>query len=280
LAEAFHQAGSAFLSLQQYLFAFLYYPQKAQFLISYIQPALYLLSAVLIVLNVVGAGFMVFTFPQTLDQAFVMLVPFLTLVIGVLYLVFPKRILHFCGVEAVEGKSHAIGEGRSSYAGILIACGAGCLFLQEALALQPGLNLMLAFAWLIAGFGIMIQGLVDDGLDFRVFGRMLLSFILGSIALQTAELLAINPQMPRFGVDWVFTVVAALTAGLGLISLLMPKIALKILKLKPQEAFPYTGIGRFISILADRGATLYNFSGVIFEAGIGCLLLALLFGVI
>jgi len=43
-----------------------------------------LLSAVLIVLNVVGAGFMVFTFPQTLDQAFVMLVPFLTLVIGVL----------------------------------------------------------------------------------------------------------------------------------------------------------------------------------------------------
>lgn len=263
---------------------------------------------------------MVFTFPQTLDQAFVMLVPFLTLVIGVLYLVFPKRILHFCGVEAVEGKSHTIGEGRSSYAGILIACGAGCLFLQEALALQPGLNLMLAFAWLIAGFGIMIQGLVDDGLDFRVFGRMLLSFILGSIALQTAELLAINPQMPRFGVDWVFTVVAALTAGLGLISLLMPKIALKILKLKPQEAFPYakgeprgvlggfylslgatyllipqaqlflgfvlagawlfTGIGRFISILADRGATLYNFSGVIFEVGIGCLLLALLFGVI
>jgi hypothetical protein len=279
-----------------------------------------LLSAVLIVLNVFGAGFMVFTFPQTPDQAFVMLVPFVTLIIGVLYFLFPRRILHFCGVEAVDGKPHAIGEGRSSYAGILIACGAGCLFLQEPLALQPGLNLMLAFAWLIAGFGIMIQGLVDDGLDFRVFGRMLLSFILGSVALQTAELLAINPQMPRFGSDWVFATVAVLTAGLGLISLFMPKIALKILKLKPQETFPYaigeprgvlagfylslgmiyllipqaqlflgfvlagawlfTGIGRFISIFVDRGATLYNFAGVIFEVGIGCLLLALLFGVI
>lgn len=274
----------------------------------------------LIVLNVIGAGFMVFTFPQTLDQAFVMLVPFLTLVIGVVYLLFPQRVLHFCGVEAIDGKPHAIGEGRSSYAGILIACGAGCLFLQEPRALQPGLNLMLAFAWLIAGFGIMIQGLVDDGLDLRVFGRMLFSLILGSIALQTAELLEINPQMPRFAADWVFAAVALLTAGLGFISLFMPKTALKILKLKPQEAFPYatgeprgvlagfylslgaiyllipqaqlflgfvlagawlfTGMGRFISIFADRGATLYNFAGVIFEAGIGCILLAMLFGVI
>ena len=274
----------------------------------------------LIVLNVVGADFMVFTFPQTLDQAFVMLVPFLTLIIGALYLIFPRQILHFCGVEAIEGKSFAIGEGRSSYAGILIACGAGCLFLQEPLALQPGLNLMLAFAWLIAGFGIMIQGLVDDGLDLRVFGRMLSALILGSITLQTAELFEINPQMPRFMADWVFSAVALLTAGLGFISLFMPKRALKILKLKPQEIFPYakgeprgvlagfylslggvyllipqaqlflgfvlagawllTGIGRFLSILADRGATLYNFAGVVFEIGIGILLLALLFGVI
>jgi len=140
---------------------------------------------------------------------------------------------------------------------------------------------MLAFAWLIAGFGIMIQGLVDDGLDFRVFGRMLLSFILGSIALQTAELLAINPQMPRFGVDWVFTVVAAggFYLSLGATYLLIPQAQL-FLGFVLAGAWLFTGIGRFISILADRGATLYNFSGVIFEAGIGCLLLALLFGVI
>lgn len=274
----------------------------------------------LIVLNVIGAGFMVFTFPQTLDQAFVMLVPFLTLMIGALYFLLPRRVLHFCGVEAVEGKPHAIGEGRSSYAGILIACGAGCLFLQEPLALQPGLNLMLAFAWLIAGFGIMTQGLVDDGLDFRVFGRMLFALIMGSIALQTAELLEINPKIPGFLADWIFSAIAALTAGLGVISLVMPNTALKILKLKPREIFPYakgeprgvlagfylslggiyllipqtqlflglvlagawlfTGIGRFVSIFADRGMTLYNFAGVIFEVGIGCLLLAPLFGVI
>lgn len=263
---------------------------------------------------------MVFTLPQNFDQAFVMFVPFITLLVGLVYFLFPRKVLGFCGVEAVEGKPHAIGEGRSSYAGILIACGAGCLFLQEPLALQPGLNLMLAFAWLIAGFGIMIQGLVDDGLDFRVFGRMLASLILGSVALQTAELLEVNPQMPRFAVDWVFFMVALLTAGLGLVSLLTPKIALGILKLKPQETFPYakgeprgvlagfylslgatyllvpqaqlflgfvlgaawllTGIGRLVSIFVDRGATLYNFAGMVFEAGIGFLLIGLLLGII
>lgn len=263
---------------------------------------------------------MVFTFPQTLDQALVMVVPFLTLMIGIVYFSFPKRILHFCGVEAIEGKPHAIGEGRSSYAGILIASGAGCLFLQEPQALQPGLNLMLAFAWLITGFGIMTQGLVDDGLDFRVFGRMLFSLILGSVALQTATLLEVIFQLPRFPIDWVFASVAALTALLGLISLITPKIGLKILKLQPQEAYPYakgetrgvlagfylslgatyllvpqaqlflgfilgaawllTGIGRLVSIGVDRGATLYNFAGVIFEVGIGILLLGLILGFI
>lgn len=263
---------------------------------------------------------MVFTFPQTFDEAFVMFVPFITLLVGLAYLVFPRKVLNFCGVEAVEGKPHTIGEGRSSYAGILIAAGAGCLFLQEPQALQPGLNLMLAFAWLITGFGIMLQGLIDDGLDFRVFGRMLAAFILGSIALDGAELLSINPQMPRFPLEWVFSAVAVLTAGLGVISLVLPKTGLKILKLQPMEAYPYakgetrgvlagfylslgltyllvpqaqlflgfvmgaawllTGLGRLLSIVVDRGATAYNFAGVVFEAGIGLVLLALVSGII
>jgi len=263
---------------------------------------------------------MVFTLPQNLDQAFVMIVPFLTLVIGLAYLVFPRHILDFCGVQAIKDKPEAIGEGRSSYAGIITACGAGCLFLQEPLALQPGLNLMLAFAWLIAGFGIMTQGLVDDGLDLRVFGRMLFCLVIGSIALETAELLEVRLQMPRYFVDWVFSGVALMTAGLGIISLLMPNIALRILRLEPRPEFAYakgeprgvlagfylslgatyllvpqaqlflglvmgaawlfTGIGRIISILADEGATGYNFAAAAFELGVGGLLLALVLGVI
>ncbi len=249
-----------------------------------------------------------------------MLVPFLTLVTGILYLVFPRQILSFYGVEAVEGKVHAIGEGRSSYAGILIAFGAGCLFLQEPLALQPGLNLMLALAWLAAGLGIMLQATIDGGLNARVISRMVVSFILAAIALRTADFLEIDPQLPRFFSDWVFFAVAGLTVILGLISLVLPKLAFRILKLKPKVAFSYakgeprgilagfnlslgmcyillpqgqlfiglilggawllTGIGRFVSIIVDRGATLYNFAGVVFEIGIGSLLLALILGLV
>jgi len=263
---------------------------------------------------------MVFTFPQNFDQAFVMIVPFLTLVVGLIYLIFPGRILGFCGVRAIEGRPEAIGEGRSSYAGIVIACGAGCLFLQEPIALQPGLNLMLAFAWLIAGFGIMTQGLVDDGLDLRVFGRMLFCLVVGSVALQTAELLEVRFQMPRYSVDWVFSAVALMTAGLGLVSLLIPNVALRILRLEPQPEFPYakgeprgvlagfylslgatyllvaqaqlflglvlgaawlfTGIGRMLSIVADKGFTGYNLAAAAFELGVGVILLALVLGIV
>ena len=263
---------------------------------------------------------MVFTFPQTLDQAFVMLVPFLTLLVGLLYLIFPKRMLNYCGVEAIDGKPHAMGEGRSSYAGILIACGAGCLFLQEPLALQPGLNLMLAIAWLIAGFGFSLQASFDGGMNARVIGRMVVSLVFAILAWRTVEFFEIDPRMPDYTSEWVFFVVALLTLLLGLISLFLPKLGLRILKLQPKQMFSYakgetrgvlagfyislgltyllfppaqlfiglilgaawllTGIGRFISILFDRGATVYNFSGVIFEAGIGSLLLAQIFGVI
>lgn len=265
-------------------------------------------------------GFMVFTFPQTLDQAFIMLVPFLTLVMGVLYFLFPKRILNYCGVEAVEGKLHTIGEGRSSYAGILMACGAGCLFLQEPLALQPGLNLMLALAWFITGFGISLQVSIDGAANRHVVARMVVSLILALIAYLSADFLEIDFRLPSYFSDWVFFAVAVLTLVLGLISLLLPGLGLRILKLKPMEIAPFakgetrgllagfyislgatylffpqaqlfiglvmagawllTGIGRFVSILVDRGATLYNFAAVIFEIGIGSLLLGLVFGII
>lgn len=253
-----------------------------------------------------------------------MLVPFLTLLIGVLYLVFPKRILHSSGLEAVEGIPHAIGEGRSSYAGILIACGAGCLFLQEPLALQPGLNLLLAIAWLITGAGFLIQILFDGGRVLSVILKMCFAFFMGVIAYLNAELVKFNFAMPTGAlVEWVIFLVALLTLILGLISLFLPSMGLKILKLKPSSAKPYgkgqtrgvlagfyialgfaclfysdpfiakqfaaiimagawllTGIGRFVSIIVDRGATLYNFAAVIFEAGVGSLLLALILGLI
>ncbi len=147
---------------------------------------------------------------------------------------------------------------------------------------------------------------------------------MGVIAYWNAELVGFNFVMPGGPlVDWVIFLVALLTLLLGLISLILPAVGLKILKLQPNaaksfgkgqtrgvlagfyialgltclvysdpfiakqfaaiilaEAWLLTGIGRFLSIIVDRGATLYNFAAVIFEAGIGSLLLALLLGLI
>jgi len=252
-----------------------------------------------------------------------MLAPVITLLLGLLYLLFPRKVLSFSGLEAVEHAPHAIGEGRSSYAGILIAFGAGCLLLQEPALLQPGLNLMLAAAWLIAGFGVILQGLVDGITNFKVFGKFIIYCLLGAAALSSAEPLAFNFRMPLTAGEYIVSFVALLTFVLGFISLFLPKLALKILKLRAKPdclhgisetrgllagfyvalgaapillldnyiawlfisiilagTWALTGIGRFISIIVDRGATLYNFAGVIFEIGVGILLLALLFGVI
>ncbi len=253
-----------------------------------------------------------------------MLVPFLTLLIGVLYLAVPKLILHSSGLVAVDAKPHAIGEGRSSYAGILIACGAGCLFLQEPLALQPGLNLLLAMAWLITGVGILVQIGLDEARERNLVLKMCLAFFLGVTAYWNAEPVNFNFVVPSSSlVEWMVFLVALLTLVLGLISLFIPRLALKILNLKPSDGKPYargqtrgvlagfyialgfaclfysdpfiakqfaaiilagawlfTGFGRLVSIIVDRGATLYNFVAMIFEAGIGGLLLVLILGLI
>lgn len=112
--------------------------------------------------------------------------------------------------------------------------------------------------------------------------------------------------------------VAALTLGLGLIALFFPKRALRILKLEHRIAMPFaagetrgtlagfyvaigfvvlaspqpadfvvlvmaaawlvTGMGRMLSIVLDRGFTLYNIIGVAFEICVGLGVFAIVFG--
>ncbi len=260
-----------------------------------------------------------FPYPQTVDQAFMLAVQLLTLLIGLFYLLVPKKILNFCGVEAVHDKPYAVGEGRSSYAGILIAFGAGCVLLQ-----QPSLNLLLAIAWLVAGLGIFAQIVLDGGRDLAVYLKLVFVLLMGVLSYWNAELVNFNlVLLSGSPVEWVIFLVAILTFVLGLINLLMPTLALKILKLEASAEKPYgkgetrgllagfyfslgfaclffadpfiakqfaaiimggswllIGVGRFVSIIVDRGATLYNFAALIFEFGIGSLLLAMIFGLI
>ena len=249
-----------------------------------------------------------------------MLVPIITLLVGFAYLIFSRRLLHIQGLEALPRHPEAIGEGRSSYAGILLALSLGCLLLQEPMALQPGLNLMLALAWLLAGAGWLLQMVIERARGVQQIAKVMAALALGMLALWTAEPAEPGFRHPNGYAEWIFLGVAVLTGVLGLISLVLPRLALKILRLQnrvevahavgeprgilagfnlslgatyifvPQAqlfvglvlgaAWILTGAGRVLSVVVDRGASVYNFLAILFEIGLGAVLLALIFGLI
>lgn len=248
-----------------------------------------------------------------------------TLLLGLVFLLAPKRILSHMGLRARPEKPEAIGEGRSSFAGPLLAVSLCCLLLQEPIALQPGLNFVLALAWTIAAFGRVLQILFDGGWRKRIQARLALAIILAVIAWSSAEVPTfrcfesgwINCYAPQTLFEWILLFTAALTLLLGLISLLLPKLALRILRLESRMRYPFgvgeprgslagfytslglttllipqpldfvalmlaaawllTGLGRVLSMILDRGFTVYNIVGAIFEAGLGFVLLGLMF---
>ncbi len=261
-----------------------------------------------------------FTPPENLYEALFITVPVITLLLGLAFLVMPRRMLSFCGLEARSHVPEAIGEGRSSWAGILLAMALGCLLLQEPKALQPGLSLMLGAAWAITVFGLCLQGVLDGGFNRKLVVRICLAAVLAGIGLWASEIIDAGFFWPQRFLDWILFSIAGLTFVLGVISLFFPALALKILRLTHKnsqesakgesrnvlagfnmalggsylifpQAFVFiglvlslawflTGIGRFISMIFDRGFSVYNVAGTIFELALGMLGLAVIFGII
>jgi len=264
--------------------------------------------------------FLNFIPPENLYEAIFIAVPVITLIIGLGFLVMPKRMLAVCGLEAKETNPEAIGEGRASWAGIMLAMALGCLLLQEPKALQPGLSLSLGLAWVIATFGFFLQGIFDGSHNRNLVIRMAGSAFLACLGLWSSEYIEPGFVWPVRIQDWVLFLIALLTFVLGLISLFLPAIALKILRLKPKDnvkiasgesrnllagfnmalggsylifpqAFVFlglilslawflTGLGRLLSVVFDRGFTVYNVAGVVYELVLGTLGFAVIFGII
>ena len=118
--------------------------------------------------------------------------------------------------------------------------------------------------------------------------------------------------------EWLAWASAAVTVAFGLLMFFAPRIALRVLRLKTTEAHPeavavsratmagfylgvglcalllaqpfiymtlglcwlFTAFGRIVSMLSDRGNTLYNWVSVVLELGLAMLPLGFAFGLV
>ena len=171
-----------------------------------------------------------------------MFVPYVTILLGLAYLIFPAQLLYYSGLRAVPGRAHAIGEGRSSFAGPMLALGLGSVVLQEPIALQPGLSFSIALAWTLAAIGRFLQILIDAGWRKRLQFRLAISVVLAALAWYVAEVpnfvcldlsspYCAFPQTLR---GQAILAVAVISLIMGLIALILPRQTLKIMKLEPR----------------------------------------------
>ena len=179
-----------------------------------------------------------FTLPQTGLEALTLLVPFLTALLGLGYLIAPRTMLASAGMEAKPDHPDAVGEGRSAHGGILLAFGLCCLLLQEPKALQPGLNAMLAIAWFISGAGFVLQILIDGQRRVGTFVRLGLAFAFSMISWWTSDPVTFGLVVPSNSQEWIIAGLAAFTIALGLISLLSPRLSLRIMRLRASATTP------------------------------------------
>ncbi|MDJ0613872.1 MAG: hypothetical protein QNJ29_09345 [Rhizobiaceae bacterium] len=193
---------------------------------------------------------MTFQFPTTGEEFMIMLVPLVTLLLGLAFLLVPGRLLSYMGLRARPDKPEAIGEGRSSFAGPLLAVALCCLLLQEPIALQPGLNFVLALGWTFAALGRVLQMVFDGGWRKRIRVRFALAVALAILAWVHADIPTfwcfetglVNCYSPQSTFEWLLYMVALLTLVLGLVALFLPKLALRILRLESRMRYPF-GVG-------------------------------------
>lgn len=267
--------------------------------------------------------------PNTADELLVLLVPWLTLALSLGFFLVPRRIFKFMGLQPLATHPEAIGESRSSFAGAIAALSLGCLLLQEPLALQPGLNFMLAVAWTISAFGRLLQMFFDKAAKRkRIQTRLALAVTLAVMSWTVTEVptfrcgfwVNAGCNAPTDFAGWFLLGLAVFTLLIGALALFLPKLALRIMRLEPRLDTPFargeprgtlagfyiaiggtylmapqppdfvalvmgaawllTGIGRLFSIFLDRGYTLYNALGCLFELAVGGLAVAYVLGLV
>ncbi len=240
--------------------------------------------------------------PQTFEEWLPLAVPLAALLLGLAYFGAPRSMLSAIGLTASPDHPEAYGEGRSTFAGFPLGLAIAALLFG-----QPVLLALLGAAFAAAALGKIVQIAFDDGYGHSVFIRLLIAAGLAALAFYQASLPALairaGQGVPVDSGELLAFCVALITLGFGLICLLVPKTALKWIRLVERSDRPgsagelrsglagfylatgifvlieggifvlvalasvwiATAFGRLISILSDRASNLYNWSALLFE---------------
>lgn len=249
--------------------------------------------------------------PQTPEEWLPFLVPLVTLLIGLGYLLMPKMVLGRLGLEGTIKHPEGIGAGRSNFGGFMVGLSLTCILFQ-----QPILNQALTISWGVAALGKLIHMLLDGGLTQKPVVNLLRFLVAAGLGFysytQTGipdglkEFQFVVPESQAAYLPWVSAAVALL---MGVVSFLVPSGMLGFMRMRQKVGSDsakgeprgvlagfYIGVsvlvlmnpdvtavpgmfmgfalglcwvmsafGRMISMLSDRGNTLFNWFALILE---------------
>jgi len=214
--------------------------------------------------------------PVTPAQWLTWVAPVATLVLGLAFFLAPASILSRMGLTGADGHHEATGEARSNFAGFLIG-----LAISAMLFDQPGLYQTVGMAWAVAVAGKLAHVIFDGGRSISVLLRLVIALGLAAVALSQAGLPQIEFDMPATTPDWLMSGVAALTALIGFVALVVPRVAMAVLRLAPREgaeAAPGELRGTFAGFHIAVGMAAILFGGVFIPLALGAAWLIAAFG--
>lgn len=239
--------------------------------------------------------------------------PFISMYIGWSFFLAPRRKFNHLGFEGVEQHPEAFGEGRSTFAGFLIASS----FIAFAVR-DPVVYFLLGAAWAFSSFGKLLHIGLDGARSKSVFLRLLMALILAGLFFASSttpqfdfkNALQISNLLPM--------ICAIVTLLFGIMCLFLPKASLSIMRLRAMEAMPsaigevrgnvagfylaaalgvmfvdnlyallilgfgwlVTAFGRVISMLSDGTNNMFNWVSLLVEFLLAFLPLVVAFGLV
>ena len=177
---------------------------------------------------------MSFEVPQNLEAWVPFIIPAFTMLVGLIYFLFPRSALAFVGLEGTERHPEGFGDGRSTFASFAIAVSLMCILFQ-----QPILFQMLGLSWLLIAVGRVLHFVLDGGFREKLFFNLFRIVVSVGIAVRLylengLPEMVLSPQvsMPVGLAQQLPFVAAVITFIFGLISLFTPRWALKIVRMQ------------------------------------------------